>query len=284
MRTADVVAVTPALLREMPLPEIGSSSEKRERGSVLVCGGSRRTPGSVLLAGIAALRVGAGRLQIAVDAACVAAVAVAVPEALVMPSDEAAEAMPSCDAVLVGPGTSSPDQSRELLAAAADALGDEAILIIDAGALAALADDPDLIAKVRDRTVLMPNPTEMAVLLSRDVSDVDDDPYAALADAVATFGATTTLRAADSLTTAPGARCHLDRSGNAGLATSGSGDVAGGAIAGLAARGASPLIAAVWGTHLHGIAGARCAARIGPVGFLARELLDELPAALVAVG
>jgi ADP-dependent NAD(P)H-hydrate dehydratase len=71
-----------------------------------------------------------------------------------------------------------------------------------------------------------------------------------------------------------------DGSGNPGLGTSGSGDVLAGAIGGLAARGASPDQAAVWGVHLHAEAGERLAARIGAVGYLARELLDELPQVL----
>jgi len=68
--------------------------------------------------------------------------------------------------------------------------------------------------------------------------------------------------------------------GNPGLATSGSGDVLAGAVAGVAARTADTLAAGVWGLALHGAAGDRLAARIGGVGFLARELLDELPLCL----
>jgi ADP-dependent NAD(P)H-hydrate dehydratase len=66
--------------------------------------------------------------------------------------------------------------------------------------------------------------------------------------------------------------------GNVGLAASGSGDTLAGAIAGLAARGASPAQAAAWGVYLHGEAGNRLAQRISPIGFLARELPHELPA------
>ncbi|HEY0082691.1 MAG TPA: NAD(P)H-hydrate dehydratase, partial [Pyrinomonadaceae bacterium] len=63
-----------------------------------------------------------------------------------------------------------------------------------------------------------------------------------------------------------------------GLATSGSGDTLSGVIAGLAARGATPFQAAVWGVHLHALAGDELARRMGPLGFLARELLAEIPA------
>jgi NAD(P)H-hydrate repair Nnr-like enzyme with NAD(P)H-hydrate dehydratase domain len=68
--------------------------------------------------------------------------------------------------------------------------------------------------------------------------------------------------------------------GQAGLGTSGSGDVLAGLVAGLLARGAEPAQAAVWGSHLHATAGERLAARVGPLGYLARELLDEAPAVL----
>ena len=69
--------------------------------------------------------------------------------------------------------------------------------------------------------------------------------------------------------------------GNVGLATSGSGDVLAGVIAGLAARGAGLAQAACWGTYAHATAGDRLAARIGRLGFLARELADELPYVMV---
>src|SRR4051812_22665716 len=76
------IAVTPAVLRGWALPEPGDG--KTDRGSVLVIGGSRRTPGAAMLSGLAALRVGAGELQIATTSSTAAAVAVAIPEALVV--------------------------------------------------------------------------------------------------------------------------------------------------------------------------------------------------------
>src|SRR5688572_16889461 len=74
--------VTPALLRDWPLPVPGGG--KDARGTVLVVGGSRHTPGAVLLAGVAALRAGAGVLQLAVAESTAAALSIEVPEALVV--------------------------------------------------------------------------------------------------------------------------------------------------------------------------------------------------------
>jgi NAD(P)H-hydrate repair Nnr-like enzyme with NAD(P)H-hydrate dehydratase domain len=82
----------------------------------------------------------------------------------------------------------------------------------------------------------------------------------------------------------PDGRLWVHRGGGAGLGTSGSGDVLAGIIGGLAARGAAPEQAAVWGVALHARAGARLARRIGTLGFLAREIAGEIPALLDALG
>ncbi len=77
----DPVVVTPAVLRSRPLPDHGSVETKYDRGVVVVVGGSSQTPGGVLLAGLAALRVGAGKVQLATAASAAAPLAIAVPEA-----------------------------------------------------------------------------------------------------------------------------------------------------------------------------------------------------------
>jgi len=108
---------------------------------------------------------------------------------------------------------------------------------------------------------------------------VQGDPEAVLGRAVDRFGCVVTLRTPQAWTAAPGSRAYLDQSGTSGLATSGSGDVLAGLIAGYAARGADALDAVLWATHVHGTAAMGCATRTGDVGFLARELLDEIGAA-----
>jgi NAD(P)H-hydrate repair Nnr-like enzyme with NAD(P)H-hydrate dehydratase domain len=130
----------------------------------------------------------------------------------------------------------------------------------------------------------MPNPKEMGELLGRSADDVAGDPRDATVEAINRFGVTVTLRASTTWTGAPDTALFRDESGNPGLATAGSGDVLAGIIGGLLARGADPLTATVWATHLHGVAAARCAARLGPFGYLARELLDELPPAMSTLG
>jgi NAD(P)H-hydrate repair Nnr-like enzyme with NAD(P)H-hydrate dehydratase domain len=124
------------------------------------------------------------------------------------------------------------------------------------------------------RLLLTPNQSEAERLLDRDVKDLDDD----VAEIAERYGAVVTSM--NSIAAPDGSRWN-STSGFGGLATSGSGDVLAGTIVGLSARGATLAQAACWGTYLHAAAGDRLAARVGPLGFLARELSGEMPGLLV---
>ncbi|HVW80130.1 MAG TPA: NAD(P)H-hydrate dehydratase [Mycobacteriales bacterium] len=277
-----------ALMQGWPLRAPQEHSDKEERGTVLVVGGAPGTPGAVLLAGLAALRVGAGKLTVATTEATAAALAVEVPEAGVLglpttrtggikpgAADDLADAARSADAVLIGPGMADADAARDLVAALAGQLGPETVLVLDAMATTcgALSDPPPGWAS---RAVITPNRTEAARVLGHgeDGSAAESDDAVRLAE---TYGVTTVL---GSHVADPSGSCWRIPKGNAGLGTSGSGDVLAGAVAGIAARSGHPPTAAMWGLSLHGAAGDRLARRIGPVGYLARELLDELPGCL----
>jgi ADP-dependent NAD(P)H-hydrate dehydratase len=156
-----------------------------------------------------------------------------------------------------------------------DAAGD-ARLVLDAFALGVLADF-DAADRIRGRAVLTPNSAEAARLLGTD--DVGDrDGLAVAVDIAERYGAAVSYQ---SYVAEAGGRCWTVPVGHAGLGTSGSGDVLAGAAAGLLARGAEPAQAACWATYLHSTAGDRLAARVGRLGFLARELVDQLPYVIV---
>jgi ADP-dependent NAD(P)H-hydrate dehydratase len=285
---SDPRVVTPALLRAWPLPE--PSGAKDSRGTVLVVGGSRFTPGAVLLAGLAALRAGAGVLQLAVAESTAAALSIQVPEALVIGLPETGEGsvdggrLPArltelagqAQAIAVGPGLDNVEETEAVLAALLDAAGKETGVVLDAYALGALSRRPELLAD--DHTgrpvVLTPNLTEAAHLLGRDPGE---DLTAEAVTLARRFGAAVTVfgHIAD-----PDGRTWREESGDAGLGTSGSGDVRAGIVAGLLSRGAGPAQAACWGTYAHAVSGQRLAPRFGRLGFLARELLDQVPLAL----
>jgi hydroxyethylthiazole kinase-like uncharacterized protein yjeF len=241
-----------------------------------------------MLAGLAALRVGAGRLTLAVAESVSGLVAVAVPEAGVIGLPEHSDGsivggvpgslektVERCDAVLIGPGLADPEDTTELLSALLPLVPPEIPVVLDAFALGVLVDVPEA-KSLRGRLVLTPNQDEALRLLGSGDSGADDerDDSARTAQIAERYGAVVSCQGHIS---ERGRLAWSISAGHSGLGTSGSGDVLAGAITGLLARGATHAQATCWGTHLHAAAGDRLAARIGALGFLARELLDELP-------
>ena len=278
--------ITPGFLRAWPLPDPGGS--KYARGQVLVVGGSRRSPGAALLSGRAALRVGAGRLTLAVGESAAVATAVALPECGVVPLRESRDGsvrgsglrasaadLAGADAVLAGPGLDDAGETAKMLRLLGRLTSPEATLVLDAYALGALAGHPRLAG--RGRRILTPNTEEAQRLLGRRLRDRDADTLAIArryGAVVSCFG-----RIAS-----PDGRLLTVGDGVPGLGTSGSGDALSGAIAGLAARGCEPLQAAAWGTYLHVAAGVSLSKSVAPLGFLASEIVDRLAVEVVAVG
>ncbi|MGW5669430.1 NAD(P)H-hydrate dehydratase [Micromonospora sp. NPDC003776] len=280
--------ITPALLRDWALPV--PTGGKEARGTVLVVGGSRFTPGAVLLAGVAALRAGAGVLQLAAAESTAAALSIQVPEALVVglpetdhgavrgdPGDVLAGLVAEADVVAVGPGLKDIDATRGLLHLVLDAAGPETSLVLDAYALGALSHEPDLLVGAGRRAVLTPNLTEARHLLDREPGD---DLDAEAVELARRYDAVVSLYG--HIATSDG-RCWREESGDAGLGTSGSGDVRAGLLAGLLSRGAEPAQAACWAAFAHAVSGQRLVPRYGRIGFLARELLDEIPYTVATV-
>jgi hydroxyethylthiazole kinase-like uncharacterized protein yjeF len=296
--------LTPAALRDWPLPI--PDGDKNSRGRVLVIGGARSAPGAAMLAGQAALRVGAGVLTLAVGESVAGAVGAAVPEAgmLWLPETPTGAVAGDCleaierglggtAAVLIGPGLDDIDQTAELIGTVAGALAEEVPVVLDAYAIGALGKLPrQTLAVLADRLLLTPNHTELARLLEAagesgagesgagdgsggDESGAEDgDPRHRLA---VRYRA---VLSSDNHIVTPAGDRWLAPAGHTGLGTSGSGDVQAGALAGLLARGVPAAQAACWATYLHAASGDRLAARVGSLGFLARELLEELPLVL----
>lgn len=294
----DIAAVDGRLLHGWPLPRPDEDDDKEARGRTLIVGGSRQVPGSVLLAGLAALRSGAGKLQVATSESVAPSLAVALPEARVIGVDEdedgwvsagaapaVAEAAGRADAVVLGPGMSGPDAvSRilETIVARYHDGGRRPTLVLDAVAVGCLPrqEMSELLAPLEGRVVVTPNLAEIAIFLGCQPDEVPDDRAGVAAKVAAELGAVVALKGGVTFTAGPDGRRFGDGAGNVGLATSGSGDVLAGLIGGLAARGADPLQAAVWAGHVHAAAGGRLAERVGPIGYLARELLDQVPLVL----
>ena len=273
-----------------PLPDHGPITDKNARGRVLLVGGSMFVPGALSLTGEAVLRSGAGKLQIATVDAAAMHLGVLVPEAAMigLPTDEdgeigieAADRLRDparhCDALLIGPGMVSQPSARALVEALFAELGEGHVAVLDAAAINCARPLAPVIASLKGRTILTPHYGEMASLTGVPVEEIAEDPIACAKSVAALFDAIVVLKAADTVIAAPDGEVLLYGSDCIGLATGGSGDVLAGIMAGLAARGADPLTAAGWGVWLHGEAGLAAAARVGPIGFLARDLMGEIP-------
>jgi len=292
-KKTEAKVLTPALMKGWPLPDPSAPAApgnegKEARGRALVVGGGCRCPGSVELSGVAALRAGAGKLQIAAAQDATLHLALSVPEARVMglrcdsrgeiaqSSAEVDACAKLADAIVVGPGMELAPATRQL----ADHLMhvSRALFVLDAGGL-----DAALIGRLgRARGprggIMTPHHGELAQMLDLDVADVASRPLELALEFARHSGVVLVLKAAETYVATPEGESWVNRGGSVGLGTSGSGDVLSGVIAGLAARGAAPAQAAAWGVYLHARAGAALEKKMGPVGYLAREIAREVPA------
>ena len=280
--------ITADLLRTMPLPEPAEGA-KEGRGSVGVVGGSSEVSGAVLLAATAALRAGAGKLQVATAASVAPHLGLRLPEALVIAAPESSDGemrrikkpivqrFAKCDVVLIGPGMMADKAGDAIVSDFLTDL-DHPSFVLDAGVLTHLAAERDLLRRQRGRVVITPHAGEMAHLLGRPRAEIEGAPLEAAREAAELLGVVAVMKGACTFVVDPDGTEWSYDGGNVGLATSGSGDVLAGIVAGALARGASPAAAAVWGVYLHGEAGVRLAGRQGRLGFLARELSPEIAA------
>lgn len=272
-------------LRGWKLPDPAAEGDKELRGLALVVAGSRPMPGAVVLAATAALRSGAGKLQIVTVASVAAAVGVAVPEAYVDGVRETADGgfhpdtdvdAARADAILLGPGMREDEALGRSVVRWLARLRADQVAVLDAAALTALAPHRDEVRGMPCRRVITPHRGEMATLLGIDKDEVEADPDGIVLRAARELGAIAVLKGAETLVS-DGESTWVNDAGNVGLAISGSGDVLAGLLAGLCARGAPPLHAAGWAVHVHARAGEVLARSVGPLGYLPREILGEIP-------
>jgi len=278
-----------AALKANPLPPV-VDGDKESKGRILVLAGSRDVPGAALLAATAAMRAGAGKLSIATVESIALHVAVAMPEAMVVGLPEhrdvglagsavarIAELAADVDAVIAGPGMEPAGVCERI----ADVLLESpATLALDAALLHSLSPLEKTSLDRHSVPILLPHAGELASLLDCEEDEVDSDPVRCGHRAAELYRSIVLVKGVTSHVVHPDGRAWTYKGGVPGLGVSGSGDVLAGIVGGLLARGAEPLSALLWSVWLHGAAGGALAKKIGPIGFLAREIADEIPALL----
>ena len=273
-------------LRAHPLPPV-VDGDKETKGRILIVAGSREVPGAALLTATAAMRAGAGKLRIATVDSVAIPIGVAMPEAMVAGLAEdrgggfaagavrqIAELAADVDAVVAGPGTK---RSRACAEIAAALIETEVSLALDVAMLKALRPPGK---QRRQMPILLPDADELASLLDCGEDDIEHDPVGCGRRAAERYRAIVLVKGVTSHVMTPDGAVWTYAGGAAGLGVSGSGDVLAGIVGGLLARGAEPLNALLWAVWLHGQAGPRLAKKVGPLGFLAREIAGEIPALL----
>jgi ADP-dependent NAD(P)H-hydrate dehydratase / NAD(P)H-hydrate epimerase len=274
--------VQPSHFRHLLAPR-SQSGHKGNYGHVLIVAGSRDKPGAAALAGLAALRAGAGLVTVASAASAIGSLSAHTPELMTAPLAETETgeiafqditSLTNSKTVLaLGPGLGThPETVRLVRALYANC---PLPAVCDADALNALA--PDGIPHTHYARVLTPHPGEMARLLGRPVGDRLADAHAFSAR----HNATLLLKGQRTVIATPAGHLYINPTGSPAMATAGSGDILTGLLAGLLAQSPFEILtvtlAAAW---LHGAAGELAAAAFGEKPVIATDLLAHFPAAL----
>jgi NAD(P)H-hydrate epimerase len=278
------------------LPQRSDRAHKGDFGRLLVVAGSIDYPGAPVLAGLGAMRAGAGLVRVATAESVAARMSGAVPELTWLALDEEAPGLIAPggwrrvtaevavhDAVVVGPGLGRQPatlrRARQLIVTI------PVPAVIDADGLNALAAVPRWWQGQRAPLVLTPHAGEFARLTGGDApaSDDDDARAEAAAEASLRWGQVVVLKGARTVVADPGGEVMRSDVSTSALATAGSGDVLSGAIGAFLAAGASPFDAAACGVAVHAAAGLLASERVGSAGVMARDVAALLPEAIAQI-
>jgi hydroxyethylthiazole kinase-like uncharacterized protein yjeF len=246
------------------------NTHKGSFGSLAVIGGAHGMTGAALLAGRAALHLGAGRVFVGLLEPM--AVDPVQPELMLR---SATDAMNQATAAVIGPGLGAADAALEMVRRITSA---DFPLLLDADALNLLAMHPVLAARVAKRsapTLLTPHPAEAARLLATTIENVQADRITAALELARRFNAHVVLKGCGTVIAHPDGRWRINTTGNAGLATAGTGDVLAGMTGALLAQHWPADKALNCAVHLHGAAADKLAREgQGPIGLTASELIS----------
>lgn len=268
------------------LPPRRADSHKGTYGHVLVIAGSAGKSGAAALAGLGALRGGAGLVTIAARAQALSEAMAHAPELMgvALPGqgplalgdlEVLAAAAKGKQALVIGPGIPRGEGTSGLLRALIEK--HEGPVVLDADALNALAPDFAHLRAAKAQLLLTPHPGEMATLVGKSTADVRDERVPLTRQLASRLNAVVVLKGARTVICAPDGEIFVNPTGNAGMATGGTGDVLSGLIGALLAQGLGPVDAALCGTYAHGLAGDLAAKETGLLGLVASDLPAALP-------
>ncbi|MFA7254643.1 MAG: NAD(P)H-hydrate dehydratase [Candidatus Omnitrophota bacterium] len=265
-----------------------ATAHKGTFGRVFILAGSRGMTGAANLTGMAALRSGAGLVTVGVPDAVYLIVAKRDSELMIRPLPSTPQGTLSLkgfseikrfcatqNVLAIGPGLSQQNTTQQLLRKVLAAA--ELPLVIDADGLNALKGHLKVLAVCCGRAVLTPHPGEFVRVFGGKLDDSDALRKKRALETAKKHDVVIVLKGHRTVIATPEGDCHINATGNPGMATAGSGDVLTGMIAALIGQGLSTFEAACLGVHVHGLAGDMAAKKIGPTSMIAGDLLRFLP-------
>lgn len=270
-------------------------ANKGTLGSLLCICGCYGMAGAAIMAGKAALRCGLGLLKTALPKSIYPIAASAIFESVFFPLEETPDGKISkcnidfllCEAekssaVLIGCGLSVCDNTEELINSFIENCTKP--LVLDADALNCVAKNTDILKKAKAPIIITPHPGEMARLVKSTPKAVNENRAEIAADFAKEYGVVTVLKGSGTIIASPESRVMINRTGNSGMATGGSGDVLAGMTGSLLAQGANVFDAASAAVYLHGLSGDIAAEKLGRISMLPTDLIDEIPQAFRKCG
>lgn len=270
-------------------------ANKGTLGSLLCICGCYGMAGAAIMAGKAALRCGLGLLKTALPKSIYPIAAGAIFESVFFPLEETSDGKISkcnidfllCEAekssaVLLGCGLSVCDDTEELVNSFIENCTKP--LVLDADALNCVSKNPKILKKAKAPIIITPHPGEMARLVKSTPKAVNADRAEIAADFAKEYGVVTVLKGSGTIIASPDGKILINRTGNSGMATGGSGDVLAGMSGSLLAQGAKAFDAAAAAVYLHGLAGDIAAEKLGRISMLPTDLIDEIPQAFRKCG
>ncbi|MGH9420475.1 MAG: NAD(P)H-hydrate dehydratase, partial [Thermoanaerobaculia bacterium] len=268
---------TPSDVRPHIAPRLASTN-KGTYGHVAIIAGSPGRSGAAVLAARGAIRSGAGLVSVVTDSETAKLVHAGSIESMTFSGDDVAGFLDGKDAVLIGPGLIDDDASYERIRRLVASI--EQPLVIDASALNAFASRANELNPGKRLRVLTPHPGELARLLGSTAKDINTHRIDAAREAAHVTGCVVVLKGFQSLIAEPDGHVNVNPTGNPGMATGGMGDVLGGMIAALLARGIDPFDAAIAAVYLHGFTGDMLKDEMGDTGLAAADLAERIPLAI----
>lgn len=274
-------------LKEVLVPR-HPNSHKGKTGHLLAIAGSPGKSGAAAMTAMTAMRVGAGLVTLGVPKSLNPVVESQIIEPMTYALPETADGvldvsgmeaikklMPGKTCLVTGPGIGTAMETKQLFF---EMMRTTKIpVVLDADAINIIAENLDALIPLKIPVILTPHPGEMGRLCGLAASDVQKNRINLARQLATRYRAHVVLKGARTVIAHPDGRIYLNLTGNPGMASGGMGDVLTGAIAGFITQGYSPEDAIHLGVYLHGAAADHLSIKIGPIGYLATDVMNQLP-------